>query len=108
MAPGDPVRVGDRIGFYAIEGVIGGGGVGVVYRARHQMFQRVVALKVLSPQYARDSDLVSRFLSEASATSRIEHPNVVKVFEVIDDRETGHFAYAMELLAGPSLDAALE
>ncbi|HPB30772.1 MAG TPA: protein kinase [Candidatus Sumerlaeota bacterium] len=67
---------------YQIMGMIGGGGMGTVYRASQLNLDRIVALKVLSPQMAEDSVHRSRFEREAKILARLSHPNIVQVYDV--------------------------
>ena len=60
--------------------------MGVVWRARDLRLGRVVALKVLHPWVADDPDLRERFEREAAALARLEHPNVVRLYDVLEDR----------------------
>ena len=88
-------------GKYRLEAVLGHGGMSVVYAARHTVTHRRVAIKWLRSDFARRSGGVERFLREAQSIGRIEHPNVVEVFDVLtrgDDR-----FLVMELLHGPTL-----
>src|SRR5947209_20318973 len=80
MAPASEMIAGR----YELRDVIGRGGMGVVYRARDHLLDRVVAVKVLPAQYASDTVLVQRFEREARAAARLNHPNIVSVFD------TGH------------------
>lgn len=93
---------------YLIEGVIGEGGVGRVYRARHARIKsKRYALKVLHPEHGRDPHQLARFQQEAEAAATLSHPNVVGVFDV--GRTDDGFSYlACELLSGVDLDAFLE
>ena len=70
-------RVGMRLKDYEIQGVIGEGGMGVVYRAQHVVIEKPVAIKVLHESFARQKDMVEQFLVEAKAASRIRHPRSV-------------------------------
>lgn len=70
--------LGDR---YSIEGVLGRGGMGIVYKGRHIFMDREVAIKMLHPEYAEDEQVVKRFQSEAQTLSHISHPNLVPVFD---------------------------
>jgi Protein kinase domain len=72
---------GAAIGGYRIEGVAGRGGMGVVYRARQLRPDRVVALKVINPELARDPTFRARFELEANIAASIEHPNVLPIYE---------------------------
>lgn len=69
---------GDR---YVIEGVLGRGGMGIVYRGRHMLMDRPVAIKMLHPEYSEDEQVVKRFQSEARTLSQVIHPNLVSVFD---------------------------
>lgn len=93
---------------YLIEGVLGEGGMGRVYRARHtRIRQKEFAIKVLHPEYARDAQQLARFQREAEAAATISHPNVVSVFDV--GRTTDGYSYlACELLHGNDLDEHVE
>ena len=103
MIPGDVVA--DR---YEILELLGAGGMGAVYRARHQLSQREVALKVLHPGAAQNPKAVARFKREASAAAKIDHEGVVEVLDAGIDQAHGHLFLAMELLTGETLDQRLE
>ncbi len=94
-----------RIGDYEIIGVLGRGGMGVVYRARHLTLGTEVALKRLRSDGASEQ-LVARFLTEARTAASLAHPNIVHVQHAGFD-QTGPFM-AMDLVDGESLDAFLE
>jgi len=70
--------LGDR---YAIESVLGQGGMGIVYKGRHLLIDRPVAIKMLRPEFVSDEQVVSRFLREAKSLSSLSHPNLVAVFD---------------------------
>ena len=94
-----------RIGRYAIEGVLGAGGMAVVYLARDPVLGRAVALKVL--RVGGDERSARRLVREGQALARVSHPNVISVYEV--GRETDGLIYiAMERIAGTTLAAWLE
>lgn len=85
---------------YKIHSLLGTGGMGRVYRAEHLLLGRHIALKVLDAD--RVGDLGARFEREARATSRLEHPGCVRVFDY--GRTTDHLQFiAMELIEGPTL-----
>jgi serine/threonine-protein kinase len=90
-----------RIDGYDVESILGHGGMGVVYRARHLKLKRVVALKMLlSGAYASPLEL-SRFLREAEAVAGLAHPHIVQVHDV--GELEGRPYFTMELIAGGSL-----
>ncbi len=84
---------------------LGRGGMGIVYRARQLTLQREVALKILSPALAQVPRSVERFRREAQAAARLHHTNIVPVYA--QGLADGHLYYAMELIAGESLDEVL-
>ncbi len=92
---------GDTFGLYRIEREIDRGGMAIVYLARHQWLDRPVALKVLQPHLQQDEEVVARFLVEARAAARLEHPNIVAVYDagVVD----GVHYMAMEYVEGETL-----
>ncbi len=96
--------VGDVVdGRYRIDEKLGRGGMAVVFRAHSAALGRDVALKVLFPRWAEDRKTVARFAREARATSRIDHPNVIRVFD-FGYAEAGFYFLTMELLAGRPLE----
>jgi hypothetical protein len=74
------LAVGQRFGADVVEAIIGGGGMGVVYRAGEPRVGRQVALKVIRPGLARDASFRERFKREVRLAASIEHPNVVPVY----------------------------
>jgi serine/threonine protein kinase len=88
-------------GRYELLEVLGRGGMGVVYRARDSLLDRIVAVKILPAQYASDPVLVERFEREARAAARLSHPNIVAVFDTGEDRSARYIV--MECVAGISL-----
>lgn len=100
--------VGGRIGGkYEVSRVLGIGGMGAVYDARHAYTGRRVAVKVLGPDYASSHDAVERFLQEAQAPSSIGHPNIVEVLDAGEDPQHGLYV-VLEYLEGEDLEAAVE
>src|SRR5262249_44714827 len=87
---------GRRIGVYEIQGKLGSGGMGEVYRARDTRLARDVALKLLAETFASDPGKIRRFEREARAASALNHPNIVTVYEV--GREGSLSYIAMELV----------
>jgi predicted Ser/Thr protein kinase len=94
-----------RIGRYVLTGRIGKGGMGRVYRGYDEALEREVAVKTLSPEGSQDDDHRKRFSIEAKAAARMQHPNIVTVYELGEDR--GVPFIAMELLPGVDLEALL-
>jgi serine/threonine protein kinase len=96
---------GDEIGGYRIEAVAGRGGMGVVYRARERRPNRIVAIKVIAPELAADSDFRARFELESNTAAEIEHPNVIPVYGVGEDH--GLLFIAMRFVHGIDLGRLL-
>jgi tetratricopeptide (TPR) repeat protein len=101
--PGPPA--GARVGGYEVLGELGRGGMGVVYQARQAGLNRVVALKMIRGGPYAGSDAAARFRREAEVVARLQHPNIVQVFEV--DEHDGAPFLAMEYVAGGSLGRRL-
>ena len=87
---------------YHVEGIIGQGGMGTVYRGIHTALERPVAIKVLHENLAQDQDICRRFRDEARLMARLQHPNLVQLYDFRDDTE--HLVLIMEFVAGSSLD----
>jgi serine/threonine protein kinase len=92
-AEGAPTAVGCSLGHFRIEGTIGAGGMGAVFRAVDERLDRVVALKVLSPSLSRDGGSIQRFLNEARAAARLDHDNIARVYYVGEDRGLNFIAH---------------
>ena len=94
-------ETGSRIGVYEVLGPLGAGGMGEVYRARDTRLGRIVAVKFLAHDFTADRAARERIAREAQLTSSLNHPNIVTVYDVGDDR--GHPFIVMELVDGESL-----
>ncbi|MFC1806171.1 protein kinase, partial [Planctomycetota bacterium] len=92
---------GDRLGGCRIEGLLGRGGMAVVYKATQLSLDRAVALKVLPRQLARNRQFVDRFNREAAALARLSHPNIVSILDKGVEGET--YFFVMEYVEGRSL-----
>lgn len=104
--PPPSLAPGARFNRYQIEDRLGLGGMGVVYRARDELLQRSVALKVILPDYFhRDPAAGLRFLREAEIVARLAHPNVIKLLDA--GLEQGIAFMTFELVEGVSLAARL-
>ena len=94
----DGSTVGER---YEVEARIGAGGMAEVFRGTDPVLSRTVAIKVLLPQFARDASFVARFRREAQAAARLNHPNIVGVFDTGADGDTQYIV--MEFVEGRTL-----
>ena len=99
------IAAGTRFNHYEILAPLGAGGMGEVYRARDTRLYRAVAIKVLPADFAKDADRLKRFEQEARATSALNHPNILTVYD-IGKHEGAPFIVA-ELLDGEELRAQL-
>ncbi len=101
-----PALLKDALGeSYTIEGEIGRGGMGVVYRARDERLQRRVAVKVLPPELAFSSEIRERFTREAQTAARLAHPHIVPIHDV--GQGVGIVYFVMGLIEGESLAARI-
>src|SRR6059058_5260292 len=98
----DPLIGKTLAGKYLIEELIKHGGMGAVYRGKHVLMEKTVAIKVLRPSLAADPDVVGRFSREAKAASRISHPHAVSVTD-FGESENGVVFLVMEYLDGRTL-----
>jgi len=96
-----PLTTGSKLGPYEILAPLGAGGMGEVYRALDPRIGREVAVKVLPPAFAEDSDRLARFEQEARATGSLNHPNILAIYDVGTD--SGSPYLVSELLEGETL-----
>jgi serine/threonine protein kinase/ABC-type branched-subunit amino acid transport system substrate-binding protein len=104
--PSDPAgpsqsRIGQTLGKYRIIGALGRGGMGDVYRAHDPIIERDVAIKLLPEELAGDERALERFLAEAKAAGKLNHPNVVAIYEI--GQEGRAYFLVMELIPGGSV-----
>jgi eukaryotic-like serine/threonine-protein kinase len=98
--------IGKSIGHIRIEGMVGRGGMGEVYRGYDVTLQRKVAIKAIVPTQHLTPDRKARFLREARALSRLEHPNICKIFDFIESE--GADLLVLEFIEGRTLGQAIE
>jgi serine/threonine protein kinase len=98
--------VGTNLGSYTILRKLGEGGMGEVYLAAHRRLARLAAVKVLLPEFSTNAEVVTRFFTEARATSLIDHPGIVEILDC-DVLPSGRAYIVMEFLRGESLAACL-
>ncbi len=109
---GEPIAVNgpripfDQLGDYEILEVIGQGGMGVVYRARQQRLNRLVAVKTMDALTSLNPAAVARFHQEAELVAKLQHPNIVQVYEVGSKQGVPYFS--MELISGGTLAHAIQ
>jgi serine/threonine protein kinase len=97
---------GTQLGAYEIVAPLGAGGMGEVYRALDGRLDREVAIKVLPAEFAKDADRLRRFEQEARATSALNHPNILTIYDI--GTHEGAPYIVSELLDGAELRAQLQ
>ena len=108
-APDSGPLTGRTLSHYRIEQLIGGGGMGMVYRAHDTKLDRPVALKFLPPELSRDAEAKRRFIQEARAASMLDHPNICTIYDIDEiearpDSGESQLFIAMAYCAGETLD----
>lgn len=92
-------------GRYEVLERVGGGGMALVYKARDLLLDRIVAVKVLRPQFAHDEDFVRRFRREARSAASLSHPNIVGIYDVGQDGDAHYIV--MEYVEGRNLNEVI-
>jgi tetratricopeptide (TPR) repeat protein len=100
-----PLQSGTKLGRYEIVSLLGAGGMGQVYRARDPRLGREIAIKVLPPALASDPDRLRRFRDEAQTASRLNHPNIVQIYDIGEQDEVRYVA--MEMIEGETFESLL-
>jgi serine/threonine protein kinase len=95
------VGIGTQLGSYEITALLGKGGMGEVYRARDSKLKRVVAIKILPEEFARQADRVSRFQREAEVLASLNHPNIASIYDLAE--ANGSRYLVLELVEGETL-----
>ncbi len=106
LAPTDDPEMLGRIGGYEVSGVIGCGGMGVVFKAHDRSLDRVVAIKVMAPHLAGSGAARKRFARESKAAAAVLHPNVIAIHCVADDPKLPYLV--MPYIGGASLQKRIE
>ncbi|MBK6535138.1 MAG: protein kinase [Deltaproteobacteria bacterium] len=101
----DPLPYGATLGAFLLEGRVGQGGMGTVYRARNRITGEARAVKVVRPEHAANDELRARFVREMRLASAVDHPNVVRVYEPSMEGDT--LILPMEFVEGITLRAHL-
>ncbi|MFQ5674658.1 MAG: protein kinase [bacterium] len=94
-------EIGDRLAHHEILEVLGSGGMGIVFKGRDLDLDRLVALKILLPEFMKDDEVKQRFIQEAKAASAMNHPNICTIYQSGDD--SGLSFFSMEYIRGLNL-----
>jgi len=97
--------IGQTLGQYRIEALLGSGGMGQVYRSVHRLLNRPAAIKVMQAHLAANPDFRSRFLREAQSAAALKHFNIVEIYDF--GEQDGHLYLVMELMTDGSLHTLL-
>ena len=95
------LTIGSQVGVFRIDGLLGAGGMGEVYRARDTTLNRDVAIKILPAEFALDADRLARFTREAHILAALNHPHIAAIYGL--EEANGTRALVMELVDGPTL-----
>ncbi|MCA9555115.1 MAG: serine/threonine protein kinase [Myxococcales bacterium] len=102
-----PAQLGEVVGAYRLESVLGRGGMGCVYVGVHEVLGRRAAVKLLYPDLCGSDEYVSRFSFEAKIVNEVHDPNVVDIFDFVVEASPRRVACVMELIEGPTLSVVL-
>ena len=99
-------RIGAEFAGYRLDALLGHGGMSIVYRAQHIVLERNVALKLLSPQLSEDESFRERFMRESRLAARLDHPNIIPIYEASESDDV--FFIAMRYVEGADLRKLLK
>ena len=102
-----PAALGEILGAYRLDAVLGQGGMGTVYAGTHARLGRRAAVKVLRGSLAHEPSFVSRFFDEARVVNEIRQPNIIDIFDFVETDNPRRVACVMELVDGPTLRHAI-
>jgi serine/threonine-protein kinase len=105
--PPEPEKVGDRLGHYVLEELLGQGSMGRVWKAAHITLGRRAAIKILKGEHAANRVVINRFFDEARTVNRIGHDHIVEIFDFIEEHEPFRAWCVMEYLDGEPLSERL-
>ena len=90
--------IGEKLGHFELIEIIGGGGMGTVFRAHDTLLDRVVAVKILSKSHSANDDTRARFVNEAQSAARLDHENIARVYFIGEDKDIHYivFEYIIE------------
>src|SRR5215510_8432625 len=95
------IQLGQQLGSLEITALLGKGGMGEVYRARHTKLKRDVAIKTLPDEFSHDADRLSRFQREAEVLASLNHPNIAGIYDVEEASDSRYLV--LELVEGETL-----
>ena len=107
FVPPEPAELARQFPQLDILELLGQGGMGAVYKARQRQLDRLVALKILSPQLVQDAAFAERFVREARSLARLNHPRIISVYD-FGKTEAGLFYFIMELIDGTDLRRVIQ
>jgi tRNA A-37 threonylcarbamoyl transferase component Bud32 len=107
FVPPEPAELARQFTQLEILELLGQGGMGAVYKARQKQLDRLVALKILSPQLVQDAAFAERFVREARSLARLNHPRIISIYD-FGKTEAGLFYFIMEFIDGTDLRRVIQ
>jgi predicted Ser/Thr protein kinase len=96
--------IGRDLGSCELMKKLGEGGMGAVYLAHHKRLDKNVAVKILPVSFSKEDDRVKRFIREARSTAKLDHPNIIQIFDIQKDKTGGFYFIIMQYIDGDNLD----